>query len=69
MNEDMRKKINALVNDVLEMIAAEGMSFREARHFCDALGNAVAKIQLEAQFRFDPSDTSMTVRISSEKTE
>lgn len=55
-----KEKTKALVNEVLKMIADEGMSFKEARHFCDALGNEVAKIQLETQFRFDPSDISMT---------
>ena len=64
-----KEKTKALINEVLKMIADEGMSFREARRFCNDLGNAIAKIQLEAQFRFDPSDTSMTERISSEKTE
>lgn len=64
-----KEKTKALINEVLEMIAAEGMSFRDARHFCDALGNEVAKIQLETKFRFGPSDTSITERISSKKTE
>jgi len=55
-----KEKTKALINEVLEMIAAEGMNFSEARHFCNDLENAVMKIQLTTQFRFDPSDVSMT---------